>query len=51
MFFFYRASLSTQWTLPLPVDSDQPLATLTAVDDRIIIADNRGGIHAYQLTG
>lgn len=51
MFFFYRASLSTQWTLPLPVDSDRPLATLTAVDDRIIIADNRGRIHAYQLTG
>ena len=46
-----RASLSTQWTLQLPVDSDWPLATLSAVEDRIIIADNRGGIHAYQLTG
>lgn len=46
-----RESLSTRWTVPLPVDSDRPLATLTAVEDRIIVADNHGGLHAYQLTG
>lgn len=45
-----RESLSNRWNVPLPVDSDRPLATLTAVENRLVIGDNLGGLHAYKLT-
>lgn len=45
-----RNSLSNRWTVPLPVDSDRPLATLTAVENCLVAGDNLGGLHAYKLT-